>query len=142
MWLAHIFFHSVDCLHFLDSVLWSTRKKIFLKILFLNNLYTQCGAQTHNPEIKSHMPYQLSQPGTSEAHTHTKIFFKYNLSLIFFLTENSFSSVLKDLALYVGFDGGCGAAAADLNRGGGVRSFRASWERFLTTLLWMAQLTQ
>ena len=23
----------------------------------------QCGAQTHNPEIKSHMLYRLSQPG-------------------------------------------------------------------------------
>lgn len=29
-----------------------------------------------------------------------------------------------------------------LKRGGGVRSFLASAERFLTTLLWMAQLTQ
>lgn len=29
-----------------------------------------------------------------------------------------------------------------LKRGGGVRSLRASRERFLTTLLWMAQLTQ
>lgn len=31
---------------------------------------------------------------------------------------------------------------AGLKRGGGVRSFLASRERFLTTLLWMAQLTQ
>lgn len=31
---------------------------------------------------------------------------------------------------------------AGLKRGGGVRSFLASHERFLTTLLWMAQLTQ
>lgn len=31
---------------------------------------------------------------------------------------------------------------AGLNLGGGVRSFLASQERFLTTLLWMAQLTQ
>lgn len=31
---------------------------------------------------------------------------------------------------------------AGLKRGGGVRSLRASRERFLTTLLWMAQLTQ
>ena len=28
---------------------------IFLKILFLSNLYTQCGTPTHVPEIKSHM---------------------------------------------------------------------------------------
>ena len=27
----------------------------FLKILFLSNFYTQCGAQTHNPEVKSPM---------------------------------------------------------------------------------------
>ena len=25
-------------------------------------MYTQCGAQTHNPEIKSLLLYQLSQP--------------------------------------------------------------------------------
>ena len=31
---------------------------------------------------------------------------------------------------------------AGLKRGGGVLSFRASVERFLTTLLWMAQLMQ
>jgi len=26
-------------------------------IIFLSNLYTQCGAQTYNPKIKSHMLY-------------------------------------------------------------------------------------
>ena len=30
---------------------------IFLNVLFLNNFYTQLGAQTHNPEIKSCMLY-------------------------------------------------------------------------------------
>ena len=30
----------------------------------LSNLYTQHGALTHNPEIKSHMLYELSHPGT------------------------------------------------------------------------------
>ena len=37
-----------------------TQKKInrFLKkILFLSDLYTQCGALTYNPEIKNHMLY-------------------------------------------------------------------------------------
>ena len=29
----------------------------------LSNLYAQRGAQIHNPEIKSHMLYQLSRPG-------------------------------------------------------------------------------
>ena len=27
------------------------------------NLHTQCGAQTHDPKIKSHMLYELSQLG-------------------------------------------------------------------------------
>ena len=30
---------------------------------FFSNLYTQCGALTHDPEIKSSMLFQLSQPG-------------------------------------------------------------------------------
>ena len=33
---------------------------------YLFNIYTQCGAQTHNPKTKSHMFFQVSQPGTSE----------------------------------------------------------------------------
>ena len=33
------------------------------KILFLSNLYTQRGALTHNPEIKSCVLHWLSQPG-------------------------------------------------------------------------------
>ena len=37
--------------------------KIFFILLFLSTLYTQCGVQTHNPEIKSVMLYQLNQPG-------------------------------------------------------------------------------
>ena len=37
---------------------------LFFKILFLSNLYTQHGAQTYNPEIKSRMLDQLSQSGT------------------------------------------------------------------------------
>ena len=37
----------------------------FYCILFLwSNLYVQCGTQTHDSKIKSHMFYQLSQPGT------------------------------------------------------------------------------
>ena len=35
----------------------------FKKNLFLSHLYTQCGAWSHNPEIKSRMLHQLSQPG-------------------------------------------------------------------------------
>ena len=33
------------------------------KILFLSILYIQCGAGTHNLEIKSPMLYQVSHPG-------------------------------------------------------------------------------
>ena len=33
-----------------------------LKILFLNDLSTQGGSETHNPEIESHMLYWLSLP--------------------------------------------------------------------------------
>ena len=61
-------------------------------------------------------------------------------SILFF--QGNFPSVLTKRPLYMGFGGGRGAAPAGLNRGGGVRSFRASRDRFLTTLLWMAQLTQ
>ena len=32
--------------------------------IYLSNLYTQCGAQTQDPEIKSYMLFQLSQLGT------------------------------------------------------------------------------
>ena len=35
----------------------------FHLFIFLSNLYTQREAQTHNPEIRSHMLHQLSQPG-------------------------------------------------------------------------------
>ena len=41
---------------------------LFFKILFLRNLYTQGGAQIHNPKIKSHtQPTQptRSQPGAN-----------------------------------------------------------------------------
>ena len=43
----------------------------FLKILFLSNLYPQCGARTHNPEIKSHELHLLSQSGTSSQYILT-----------------------------------------------------------------------
>ena len=39
-----------------------------LKILFLNHLYTQHGARTHDPEIKSHVLHRPSQPGTPCSH--------------------------------------------------------------------------
>ena len=35
----------------------------FLFIIFLSNLYTQCGAQAHDPKVQSHILNQLSQSG-------------------------------------------------------------------------------
>ena len=46
---------------------------IFLKIFFLSNFYTQRGAWTHDPEIKSWMLFWLSQPGTSSPGISNKI---------------------------------------------------------------------
>ena len=40
---------------------WATRAPF--KILFLSDLYTQRGAQTHNPEVKSHTVFWLSPLG-------------------------------------------------------------------------------
>ena len=42
------------------------KKNFIFKILFLSNLYTQCGAWAHSPEISSHMLYLLSQPGAPD----------------------------------------------------------------------------
>lgn len=33
------------------------------KLMYLSNLYTQRGSWTHDPQIKSHMLFQLGQPG-------------------------------------------------------------------------------
>ena len=52
---------------------------------------------------------------------------KYNFYFNFF-GEDGFSSVYKDLAPYMGFGGGHGAASADLNWGRGVWSIWASRE--------------
>ena len=45
------------------------------KIFFLSNLYTQHGAQTHNPEIESCAPYWLSHPG---AQIFPKLWIKFH----------------------------------------------------------------
>ena len=39
---------------------------IYLGFIYLINLYTPCGAQTHNPEIKSPMLFWLSQSGAPQ----------------------------------------------------------------------------
>lgn len=58
-------------------------------------------------------------------------FLKFKFHFIF---SKVFSSIFMK-PLCMGFGGGRGAAPAGLNRGGGVRSFQASRDRFLTTLL-------
>lgn len=40
-----------------------TLHQFFLKF-YLFNLYTQCRVGTHNPKIKNHMLFQMSQQGT------------------------------------------------------------------------------
>ena len=80
-------FHNYDAncrvlFFFLDSFFFRLRKfpcisglqrvfKIFyyfLKFIYLSNLYTQCGARSHHPEIKSLMLYQLSLLGAPTHH--------------------------------------------------------------------------
>ena len=51
-----------------ESLLWTVsdfnrQNQGFLIFVFLSNLYTQHKARNHNPKIKSHMLYQVSQPG-------------------------------------------------------------------------------
>ena len=49
--------------------------KVGFFFLILSNLYTQRRAQTHNPQIESHMLHRLSQPGALEGisdHGHWK----------------------------------------------------------------------
>ena len=48
-----------EILNEIDNILFLL---LVFKILFLSNLYTQCGAQTYKPE--SYVLYLLSQPGT------------------------------------------------------------------------------
>lgn len=43
----------------------------FLFLLSNLNLHTQCGAPAHDPEIKSHVLYGLSQQGAPVSHVLT-----------------------------------------------------------------------
>lgn len=36
----------------------------FISFIYLNNLYSECGARTYGPKIKSHMLFQLNQLGS------------------------------------------------------------------------------
>ena len=45
----------------------------FLRILCLSNPYIQCGTQAYNPKIKSHLLYQLSQPGAPRIMSFKKV---------------------------------------------------------------------
>ena len=42
---------------------------LYIIYLFIDNLYTQHRAPSHNPKIKSHMLFQQSQPGTLQGYT-------------------------------------------------------------------------
>ena len=52
----------------------------FLSFFNLSNPCTHCGAETHDPEIKSHMLFQLSQAGTPYSH-YSQSLFSCNLQL-------------------------------------------------------------
>lgn len=69
----------------------------FFKILFLNNLSTQLGAPIHNPEIKRHMFYQLSQLGA----THLSSFNLNDIS--HFLSAFDFLNSFTRTCLGIGF---------------------------------------
>lgn len=61
-------YHQCDCVTAPPTLLkpLGTFQYLFFSsvMYFLGNLYIQHGAQAHNPEIKSHMCFRLSQPGT------------------------------------------------------------------------------
>lgn len=71
-----LFLHLLRWLYFF--LIYSS--KITL-IFFLSKLYTQCGAWTHDPEIKNCMLYQLSQPSA----LHWFIYLNYLKLVVFYL---------------------------------------------------------
>ena len=60
--------------HSILSTLFKKKKKIYL-FVYLNNLYTPCGAQPHNPRIQSPMLYRLSQMGVPVSYTSSYLIF-------------------------------------------------------------------
>ena len=60
----------------------------FLKILFLGNFYTQHGAWTYNPDIKSSMLYQQSQLGAPQAFLKINI---YKIALLIDLNMKDYT---------------------------------------------------
>ena len=48
----------------------------FFFFFFLSSLHTQHGAQTHNPNIKSHLAHRFSQPGTTQTQSFSFNFLK------------------------------------------------------------------
>ena len=57
----HLLLSVVFIIAVLGGVKWCFIVILFFKILLSNNLYTQCGAQTHNSKMESHTLHQLSQ---------------------------------------------------------------------------------
>ena len=85
--------------------------------------------------LKNKVAYGVKHNSCGARHIESAFyFFKYNFHFIVF-PGDSISLVFKDLAPCMGFGGGRGAAPAGLSRGGGVRGFGASGERFLAALL-------
>lgn len=52
----------------------NSKLSFFFKVLFVSNVYTQCGTHIYNPEIRSCVLYHLSPPGAPT------IFFFYRLN--------------------------------------------------------------
>ena len=50
---------------------------IYFFSLFFSDVCTHCGAQTHDPEIKSHMLFQLSQSDAPNNHAEMIILFYF-----------------------------------------------------------------
>ena len=64
-----------------------------MTLIFLCNLYPECGTQTHDPKIMTHILYQLRQPGSS----CVCLFFFFKLwvtciSSFFSILDNAFST--------------------------------------------------
>lgn len=51
--------------------------------IFVSNIYTQCGIRTHEPEIKSHILYGLSQSGAPEIYIIILILYLWNMTIYF-----------------------------------------------------------
>ena len=70
----------------------------FLSFIYLSNIYTQCGTQIQDSEIKSCMLFWLSKQGAPQ---FTKI-----INLVFYLPESS-KQLVKNLWVIASISGAC-----------------------------------